>query len=395
MASIWTQAQIDQEKVRILAQVNEWRSVSEHQGALQQIFAAISSLDARVSTDRLKIYLYSMHGLISHRSSGLLTPKQCQGLIDNCIKALRFQNIDHEFSKLAYLYADVHALAGQIASKEGDHWEGMWRQLAGRRYLREASTSSNMFHNFTSAQRFLRLGMVTEAEELIEPIVSEPWNATTDVDIWFTAALTNLRILRLKHLFDAADALTVKLMAMPQLTEEMLLEIKWETLCRQTSSTHDVSSMLKAIGKGGTHIKSCYVLEAYFWDQACDGSGFKGRQAMIKNLAIKGKRAHRDMGALHSIACAIHECGDGKTIPEIRLENTGSAIKLTKYLKAIDREALVWVATAKALKRAQFSSFANICLFEYQSISKRISGSEDILGLMKTSEKKDTPRKVG
>ena len=383
MSVKWTQSYVNEQKAHLKAEVVAWRKEGGEERVLQGIMQAIDSLNLRTSSDCLKMYLLGVFGLIAHRNSGLLTDAQSRKLSSCCFTALRANKIDPEFSKLAYLYADIHALDGQIACKEGCYWGGIWQQLAAKRYLRETTPDSAEYHSLTLAQRYLRQGMLDESQKLLLNLLQAPKETQGSTNLWNPAVLCQLIILRLKNDINAADIFTNEVIADTRLSPESKIDCEWEAFCRVASKDGQTREMRKATKIGGRHFEACYIVEHSLWEMALGEFGQAIKPINLEKQRYNRKINFRQLGDFYEIACALQGCLDKEIPTGVRLEKIGSALIHARRVDSLDWELLIWLAAKNVLRRAQMNNFAAMCSFEYRSLSLRISQgiSPDVLGI--------------
>src|SRR5690606_9320313 len=90
------------------------------------------------------------------------------------------------------------------------------------------------------------------------------------------------------------------------------------------------------------------------------------------------------LGALYQCALEIERCYDNDYKLIDRTFKLGKILGKTKEVISIDGELLVLAAASRWLTRSRAYPLANLCLNEYTSICRRLSGgkSADVLGLV-------------
>lgn len=396
MDKTWTHSLIDERKKSVAEELKPLRNEGGEAKVLEYVTKRLPELSMMSGDDRLTMYLLSMHGLIAHRDSNFLSEGQFNRLTGICLATLKHQDIRPDSSKLAYLFSDTYAILGQISARHGQHWQGAWHQLFGKRFLKDADADAKLFHDVTTAQRLFRNGILDQAKAALSSILSPEVGLSTQSPLWATAVSNYVSLLRLQGDFEAAETVTKVILKLKDVPARMTIELEWERLCRKVTTKRSTTDMAAACRT--THQKPTYILELCLWDIATGDAAFAKRNLALAKVTKNKIKQYQEFGALFPIASAIQNSFDTDTSLDTRIESLGNALSEARSVRSIDLEMLIWLAASKALRRSKAGAFADICEAEYRALSIKVSAGsrDDVLSLMdaKETKKSQPPEQV-
>ncbi len=385
----WTQKEVLETKKSVKAELDPFNQPADRKKRLSLIFKNISELeDKEDAKSQLRLYIFIMSALVHHERFGGLSNQQIRNLSDIAFAILQTQGIEPAKSRLAFLYGELHLVLSQVSRKEGDHWAATWEQQLSFQLAGRAKKQEEAVNTLATAIRAMRLGFSNIAYNRYSKVEED---REKDHPQFARARLGRILCLRLANQLEEADALSQDTLKNCQLTDSQKLELEWEAVCRQATSTLDFSNMFPLVKRGGSHYLPVYVVEAYFWTRTTASRKWLDRMPQIQTLARNRNLKPQKLEAFYDFAVILERCYDTDYPFVVRLRKLGDILRKTSQLISIDKELLVWAAAARWLSRNHSFDLASIALSQYQSISTRLSNGHclDALGTVSDMFEKD------
>jgi hypothetical protein len=167
-----------------------------------------------------------------------------------------------------------------------------------------------------------------------------------------------------------------------QLTDPACVhELHWEKTCIEASQTLDLSGLFQLTKEGSSHYTNTYPLELFFWAYAHPKTTWSRKVDKLSKL-IHGLDVQRNSG-FHALAQCLEQAYDTDIPFAKRLSDIKRVITKIEVLRNIDQRLLVWLALARWLHRSNHRQIAAIVLYEYMSLSQKLSFGKhlDVLGM--------------
>ena len=344
------------------------------------LIARIAALESDDSpAGMLRRYIWVVSALVHHGRHGGLSNAQVESLVEIGFAILRINHIQPQTSHLAFLYGDIHLIRSQIYRQRGDHWRAAWEQELAVRFSRGAGDAWLGFQTFAMANRMLRLGYSDLASRNFELGDVHPDNASFVV----RNRLSHMISLRLAGDYDAAALLAEATTARDDVDNNIKLEILWEGFCRHATQTKDLTPMISATQRGGSHFSSSYLIETALWAMGMASRQWLERMPRLSSLARNTTLNLRAAGRAYQCARVLQDGYDFEIPLAIRLNALGNELAEAHSLVAIDKELLVWAAAARWLARSKAVGLADLAWRQYGELSRRLTSgrSDDSLGI--------------
>jgi hypothetical protein len=182
------------------------------------------------------------------------------------------------------------------------------------------------------------------------------------------ACLEKIRTLRLSGRSEAAIEFMKTLPS--SFSQSAQRELEWERRILE-GGPKKIEWLLHAAAT--THADSTYALDAYFW--ARSGQCRDWGRALPRNFEGTSRFA--------KFARLFEKLYDTGLSVSNRIEMLGRELERIKEVSSIEKELLVWAASARWLFRIKASGLAGVALDEYSALSLRVSRGRnpDVLGV--------------
>ncbi|MFW7382096.1 MAG: hypothetical protein ACOH5I_25040 [Oligoflexus sp.] len=378
-SSPWSLSEIDQIRREVRSLLDSKAQTGQEK--LEILLNEIARLEGvRDRLGYLRRYSCIMFSLIHHERQGGLSKKRITDLSDIAFAILKVNHIEASRSSLSFLYGDLFRITSQIFLKEGRLWQSAWvYQLACQ------FTSRNPYENkgkidLSLGLRTLELGHAQLAIQLFQQAES---NGLRGGD-WERNRIGWLRSLRLSHRLQEASKLwQTTTDEAKELSTDCKLELEWERICLDLSSTQDLTKMFQCVKKGKPHFINSYLIEAFFWSRAVAKTSWFDKIPKMKTLYKTSSLDMKSAGLFYKLAQALEDAYDQSIPLRIRLEQMGPLLEQIPSLRNVDKQLLAWAAATRWLARCQAYRFAVLSFAEYRSLSLRLSSgqTEDVLGI--------------
>jgi hypothetical protein len=320
-----------------------------------------------------------MSALVEQARAGGLAATKVRGLATLAEGILRVQGVAGEGSRLAFLRRDLALVMAQIHRRAGRHWQSAWEQTLAARHAAQASDASIGVDLVAAGRRLLRLGHARLALAKLDAASAFALTPRNRLGV----AVARVQALRLAGRLDAAAAAIEAARASPSLPDEAPRELAWEALCVAAQRTGDVAPLVAASGRRGTHHESTYFLETFCWTKASPTRGRAGRLPMVRSAARTRSLGATKAGLFFRCALTLEDAYETEAPMSTRLANVGAMLGRSRALVSVDKELLVWAASARWLMRAHAPELAALALGEYETLSRRLTSgaSADALGV--------------
>lgn len=366
---IWKREQIEQIKSRIRQELAPFQSSLDR---IPYLLHQISQAEER-EPDRL---IYVMTLLNTHVREGGLTDLQVKELFQLAEALLTLQNIKPKSSSLAFLLGEFHILKAQLHMNDGEPLLACIEQQLVEHVSGTELPGGKSFQSLSMARMSLRLGEAELAVNYIDRALQHG----LDPNFFAYAQLIKLRSFRLSHRVDEADALTAELLK-EDLDPRTQREIQWESLCRQVLRAGSIDCLMEIMNPRRDFYQASYILESFFWIRAITGLQWMEHLPKLKSLSQKKNLNFKANSAY--LRCASHlERAYDKDIPlPHRLMLVKKTLQAVHTLPDIDKVLLVHLALVRWLIRSQSRDLARFVYSEYVTLSQRLSGTLDALGI--------------
>ncbi|WP_141735172.1 hypothetical protein [Oligoflexus tunisiensis] len=362
----WKKALIDETKKEIKIELDQVLKESGETERLNFILEQIQLLDvAKDSVSMLRRFIFIMSALVHHERFGGLGKKQIHDLSNLGEAILRVAGVKPGHSPISFLYSEMHSVMSDIHLGNAEFLPSLWERLLSAHM--SAMPSEHMARqNLGIGINALRLGNTALAIEFFQKGLRETEESRT---------LDRLRLYLIKstRLSGAiAEANQIVEQYASQLTDPACIhELHWEKTCIQASQTLDLSPLFQLSQDGGSHYTNTYPLELFFWAYAHPKTSWSKRLDKLSKLT-HGLDVQRNSG-FYALAQSLEQAYDTDIPFAKRLSDIKRVITKIEVLRNIDQRLLVWLALARWLHRSNHRQIAAIVLYEYMSLSQKLS----------------------
>jgi hypothetical protein len=374
----WTRNKIETEKAKVRSELDPFVEKGDLTGRLAFIQEEMDKLaDDDSSRSQLRRYVLAVSSLVHHERYGGLTDSQIKGAAKIAFTILKVQGIKTKLSKIAYVYGELHLILSLVYRKAGLPFESAWEQLMAHHYSSRAPTGGPGFQSFSRAIRAMRMG---HSEIALKNFVAA--NEHLSGKAMEQARLGQAKALRFLGNLNECELVVQSLMA-GDLTAGAKLECIWELACCKIHRDHDLTAMMKLIGKDASHFQATYLIESYLW--ACALSLRSWREGFYKwsTLARYKDLGVRDHGVSFQAVRILEACYDDSVSLGLRLQALGEHLAIRREILLVDVELLFLLASVRWLARVGAEDMAGLILAEYKGLCMKLSSgkSQDVLGL--------------
>lgn len=378
----WSVAKLDSAKALIKVEVDHWRQEKEPKAVLKDILARVKELqDSPSSDDQLLTYVYCVTALVQIERFLPTAPIEIEKIFDVAYAILRVRGVAPFKSRLSSMYGDLHTMRSQIFRQRGSHWAAAWEQHLARRYGGQNPTGGDGGHGFAMGNRHLRMGSFRLAEKYYE--YAERMGISPAIQLrlrvnFISALRSSGERKQAAELLKTVDTSASK-------DPFVSLDVAWESMCIQVSETGDPTQMLGAVQRGQKHYVAGYVTEAVLWSLSVSlpSKDFEAKTPNLSSLRENKTLKIKSLGIFYDLATAIQQSYDRSIPVQTRLRTLGQLLQHPTELVTIDKELLVWLAAARALKGMRSYELAILALSRYEGLSLIISAGKttDALGI--------------
>ncbi|MBF0440285.1 MAG: hypothetical protein HQK54_00105 [Oligoflexales bacterium] len=368
-SSRWNRKKIDEIKKK----VSDELSLMPQKEKLPFLLSTISSLDvARSSEARLKAYVLIISALVHHQRYRGLKASQVENLLQRAYAILKLQGIKPGVSTLSFLFGEIHHVRSLIYRKDGLVWKSAWEQQLASYLSRPTVFGGKAFQAVSYGGRLLRLGHSMAAYQAFRSVPEMEY----DKGRRELSYIGRIQALRLSGDFKRAKS-EIDSVLSENLSDPARLEIEWEQKCILACCQKDLSPLVMATLKKGSHYQSTYLVETFLWVSAASSRKWLERVTAMRTLARDAAVRPKKLELFFKAALTIEECYDIEIPLPLRLKKLGDLLSTIGMLLNIDKEMLVWLAATRWLVRIQCFSLAIYTLGEYESLSRRLSGGRN------------------
>ncbi len=353
---------------------------SGFQNRLQYALQKVWSLqESESDEDRLKLYVYSLSCLVHHSRYGGLKSTQVSRLKKLSSSVLKAEGIRSASSKRSFLYGNIHLALSAIYRVEGDVLRSLWEQEMAHLLSQRSPVIGDNTRALIQGIHLIRLGYSDLAMAQFEKVEG----GKLDERALCRASLEQIKTYRLMGNLEMAEELARKSINQLQLTLDERNEVEWERLCRQATSTKDITPLVLTILRGKPHHSYEYILEVFLWTRAVQTKRWLSRFSNARALARDRKLKPNQWGFWYECVMVLEACYDTIIPFSVRLEKLEHILANIRKIRTVDQELLMWVASGRWLARNHSYELATLCLYEYRWLSFKLSGgiNEDVLAL--------------
>ncbi len=377
----WSKNQIHEVKAEVKKEIDAGCRGETDQYRLNFIQSNIEDLETQFEpTAQLKRLIYIISALVHHDRFGGLSDVQVERLSQVAEAIIQTHGIKPGSSKLGFLFGELHFVRSQIYRKRGSHWRSAWEQHVGILHTRPGPlVGGDSFQLMAMANRALRLANTTLA---IQHYLKAEDQGLSD-DQLALARIGRIRALRLSGDLQQSRQLADETSTLEHLTMDHQLELGWERLCRNVTEKNDMTTMLKAIRKRGSHYRASYLWEGFMWAASSSNINHLNKTIKLKNLMrVKELKPHH-LGYFMDCGIMLERCYDSEYPLVRRYEFLGNQLFQAENLLNVDKVLLLWAAASRWLFRRKAFALASLTLNEYRALSMRLSNAKqpDVLGL--------------
>jgi hypothetical protein len=372
----WKKALIDETKKEIKIELDQVLRESGEAERLNYILEQIQLLDlAKDSVSMLRRFILIMSALVHHERFGGLGKKQIHDLANLGEAILRVAGVKPGHSPISFLFSEMHSVMSDIHLGNGEFLPSLWERLLSA-HMSAMPAEHMARQNLGIGINALRLGNTSLAIEFFQKGLRETEEPKT---------LDRLRLYLIKstRLSGAiAEANQLVQQYAPLLTDPACVhELHWEKTCIEASQTLDLSGLFQLTKEGSSHYTNTYPLELFFWAYAHPKTTWSRKVDKLSKL-IHGLDVQRNSG-FHALAQCLEQAYDTDIPFAKRLSDIKRVITKIEVLRNIDQRLLVWLALARWLHRSNHRQIAAIVLYEYMSLSQKLSFGRhlDVLGM--------------
>ncbi|HYX38532.1 MAG TPA: hypothetical protein VE954_35975 [Oligoflexus sp.] len=362
----WKKALIDETKKEIKIELDQVLRESGETERLNYILEQIQLLDlSKDSVSMLRRFIFIMSALVHHERFGGLGKKQIHDLSNLGEAILRVAGVKPGHSPISFLFSEMHSIMSDIHLGNGEFLPSLWERLLSA-HLSAMPAEHMARQNLGIGINALRLGNTALAIEFFQKGLRETEESKT---------LDRLRLYLIKSTRLSGDIIKADQLVQqyaPQLTDPACVhELHWEKTCISASQSLDLGELFKLSMEGGTHYTNTYPLELFFWAYAHPKTSWSKRLEKLSKLT-HGLDVQRNSG-FHALAQSLEQAYDTDIPFAKRLSDIKRVITKIEVLRNIDQRLLVWLALARWLHRSNHRQIAAIVLYEYMSLSQKLS----------------------
>ncbi|MFW7378712.1 MAG: hypothetical protein ACOH5I_07895 [Oligoflexus sp.] len=348
-------------------------AVQEVHGVKERFQAIMNGIRRYESTteakDLLLLYVYTISALVHHKNYGGLQQSQIKKLASLAYSLLQMQDIQPETSQLGFLYGEIHMALSQIFRKSGEHLTAAWEQQVSHHVAKKNPPGGMHYQALAKAIRAMRLGQISRA--------LHEYNIADSSDIperqQETARLGRIRCLRfMGRLAASCELIDLSLQEVEQ-KERFRLELEWEKICIEATSSQDLNEMIASVHRKGRHYRAVYIMEAYLWALAVSQRKWLEKLPKISTIQRNKSLQTRELGFFSRVMLQLEECQDSNIPLVVRIKSLGNIVQDINQFIAIDRQLLFYVAAARWLAKIQSPTLAAMMLGEYEGFCRKIT----------------------
>ncbi|MBQ48655.1 MAG: hypothetical protein CMP10_14735 [Zetaproteobacteria bacterium] len=376
----WTVKDVEDRKDRIRLTIDEYEDLHGAETRLDFIKARVGELDGGDDPiNSLDRFIFIVHGLVHHLRMGGLSAVEIQKSLELAQTILTLNGIKPQRSRLAGLYGELHIIKSQLALGKGDIWAGCWQQQIALHISGENPPGGLSFQSLLMGRKAQRLGHTSIALTCFEE--AEEAAAKNGERHQEIIRIERIRCLRLAARCSEAKELVES--EVLGFSEGYDKERAWENQMLAIQEEGDLDGIFSLCFEKKSHFSRTYVLESYLWSLSVRSSKWQKKINKVRTMARnKNLDLKRDKSMLK--ACLVLENAYETDTPFLsRLDQVEKVLTEIRRLKTLDKELLVWLATARWLARSNHYRLSLLILEEYKCLSLRISQglTNDALGV--------------
>lgn len=376
MAKRWTQKSFDQCRSEQLAVLR----VVCHEDRLSFIEDRLNDFQSSTNSDYMAHLIWILFYL---RHLGKLgRPKNVKAVRDLAFGILRLQNIQKSTSTLSYIYGHIHILISQIYLRYGDRWKAAWEQQMALHSSLGQLPHGCAFQTHSMAVRAFNLGQIQLAQEMY----AAAEQIGLDEHHRFQAKISRAICLRLFGSYDEACLLLEEAGAFAK-GRGQSLELLWESALLSAMKDQDLDPLMALVGRGKSHDKGSYLVEAYLWAFA-----WPNKKAISELCLVRTVLRHKDLD-FHGVEKVmkfnriLEEAYDTRIPFNKRLSKLGDQLGTIEGFNTATIKLLAWAAATRWLVRSHAKDLAKLTFGEYRKMSLGLTEGQsyDCLNLFQDS----------
>ncbi len=374
----WKKGLIDETKKEIKIELDQVLKESGEAERLNHILEQIQLLDlAKDSKSMLRRFIFIMSALVHHERFGGLGKKQIYELSNLGQAILRVAGVKPGHSPISFLFSELHSIMSDIHLGNGEFLPSLWERLLSA-HMSAMPAEHMARQNLGIGINALRLGNTSLAIAFFEKGLQETVEPKT---------LDRLRLYLTKSTRLSGNLMKAKHWVQtfsPEITDPACVqEMRWEQTCLEASQSMDLSGLFALADEGGSHFTNSYPLELFFWSYAHPKTLWSKRLPKLSVLANQKDLDPQRNSGLYALAQSLEQAYDTDIPFAKRLSDIKRVITKIEVLRNIDQRLLIWIALARWLHRSHHRQIAAIVLYEYMSLSQKLSFGKhvDVLGL--------------
>lgn len=379
----WSSPAIAQEKATLSFQTAELCQAEGAQAAATFLQDRIAYLQSEESAQHaLQRFVAIIFLLDWHNRHKVLQSTQIGQLADAARTILKAYGIHPDSSNLSWLHGEIELALAQSRRREGRFFEASWHSAMALFHGRKSGFGDAGYPYLVTGLRSMRLGNFDLAFDALVKAEEQSQEPARQLQ----ARLCRIQILRLRGLWADARFLIDQTRAASYLTDDARLELAWEEYCIDAVDKGDLTGMINATGRSGSHRQPSYMLEVTLWVKAVATKAMLQRVPKVESVKRAFPQAI-NRGSLHyqfyECAQQLDLCYDNEIPVHLRLGDLGRQLAKADRLLTIDKELLFWAASARWLARYHQPLMAVLCAEQYKALSLKMSGgvSPDLLAL--------------
>ena len=334
-------------------------------------------------------YIYVMSSLVHHERHGGLTPTQINRAADLALALLASNGITPGDGKLAYLHGELHLVMSHIHRQAGDPWMSAWEHRLIQVSSRKAPPGGSDFQALSTAGRSLRLGDAAVAVANFRQAEQGELPAA----LREKARLGLIKALRLSDQIEEAKEIIAATDADFTLSEAGEKELSWESACLSVVEGHSPGPLVALVRKNKPHHESIYLLETHLWTFCYNADDWRRNLAKVRTMARRDDLRPQNHGIFHRFTLKLEETYEADRVPTQALREFGKYLSRTHELNTIDKELLIYIASANVFLAQKMNPLAELCLAEYRGLCLRLTSGRttDVLRALSTKSAAATP----